>query len=118
MDLKALRKIAEQASPGPWKWCDDEMCAIDEHEGRTVIVKTDGHVYPPEDNDAEFIVTFQPLLVRELLYKLEKYEEALIEIATKDSYMLMSYPPQDSNSYRARCALKDSAKESIQEIKK
>ncbi len=74
--MDEFKKLVEEASPGPWMWGDpftDEIgCYIpytDDSEGRgswNSIIQTDSRVYPPEDNDAAFIIacrSFVPKLI-------------------------------------------------------
>lgn len=51
--LAEIRERCEKATPGPWEW--DERGWTIEGSGKS-IVETDCRCYPPEDDDASFII--------------------------------------------------------------
>ncbi len=81
--LAELRKIAEAATPGPWRIMDEIIQYFyDSPEyGYTNQWHDLGKYYGPRDVikfwniDANFIATFNPKLVLELLAELEKLKE-------------------------------------------
>jgi len=92
IDLTALRKACDLATPGPWFVQADgqrvydifgpKMAAYDdepEQEWREVqIVETDGGHYPPRWNDAAFIALARTA-VPDLLDRVEELEAGLRE---------------------------------------
>jgi len=55
MNLKAIKERCDAATPGPWYWDYDTMLGSVEADACYGIIETDGGVYPPRDNDREFI---------------------------------------------------------------
>ncbi len=73
-DLPALRAIAEKATPGPWHWVHIKSgFELDTANLETVILRAEDHwsTAEPTDEDAEFIATFNPATVLQLLALLE-----------------------------------------------
>ena len=62
MSIDTIKQREENATKGPWWWYKDGMTGTD---GRGII-ETDGGVYPPTENDRDFIAhsrTDIPLLL-------------------------------------------------------
>lgn len=92
VEFVELRKIAENATPGPWEWAppsdeswpmEDESLEtswIGEHGYKETVLSGWGHSASgtaAEPQDREFIATFNPERVLELLDRLERAEAAL-----------------------------------------
>ena len=85
MEIETLRRGAEAATKGPWMvryveapWSDgnevDGIYAEASEDYDKRIVETDSGAYPPKKADAEFIATFNPKLVLELLAQIADME--------------------------------------------
>lgn len=62
--IKKLKQVAAGRTKGKWHWWSDSICGYEPYTdgskgpgSRIEIIKTDSRVYPPEDNDADFIIT-------------------------------------------------------------
>lgn len=62
--LTKLTQVAAGRTKGKWHWWSDSICGYEPYTdgskgpgSRIEIIKTDSRVYPPEDNDADFIIT-------------------------------------------------------------
>lgn len=83
MDTKTLRRLAQEATPGPWKVLPvgdgRQKFAVADSEFLSILTVTDegeatfGTVY--DDADAKFIATANPAAISELIDRLEAAEK-------------------------------------------
>jgi hypothetical protein len=86
-DVEALRKVAEEATPGPWRVSDFERLSGGDNRAlmgadNYMIGYISGRSEPEHDRDAAFIATFNPSRVLALLLELEAVKEQLKEAGT------------------------------------
>ena len=89
IDTKKLRRLAQEATPGPWKMLPvgdgRQKFAVADSEFLSILTVTDegdatfGTVY--DDADAKFIAAANPAAITELLDRLEAAESELLEEA-------------------------------------
>ena len=61
VDLDAVRRLADAATPGPWTWNDcQEM--LGHGDAPDAIIETDSGCYGPEDYDRAFIAASRTLV--------------------------------------------------------
>jgi hypothetical protein len=80
--LAHLRRITQEATPGPWKWVDlpeskrPHYLQATGRDYRKVLhlVASWSKAYVPKDEDARFIATFNPAFVNTLLNAVEAAE--------------------------------------------
>ena len=88
LDLKALREIAEKATPGPWRWRpmyegqpQAETDLLDSNDER--IIQTDSGFYPPRNNDRDYIAAFDPPTTLALLDLIEEKDREIADAKAK-----------------------------------
>lgn len=90
MELNELRKTAEAATSGPWEKHDLPVAVANSnftiHAPNAVGVPTWTTALPPEiastlkAEDAEFVATFDPETVLELLSRIDQAEQAVARV--------------------------------------
>lgn len=98
IDKRALREVAEKATPGPWLWIntgsffsflvsesnqDPHQCIIDDGSSWGEY----GEVINPESPDGVFIAAANPATVLALLDELEAKDNRAVEMPTFDGYV-------------------------------
>ncbi|MCI2959535.1 ead/Ea22-like family protein [Agromyces atrinae] len=78
IDIEALRKLAENATPGPWfaEGLDDEPAIAHSFDVDGYPPGYADFVFPDKAADAEFIAAFDPPTVIALLDELERLQSA------------------------------------------
>lgn len=84
LNLKVLREVAEQASPGPWEVNGDDfpVCSVgnSSEDGKDYYISMNGRGVQDGCNDldaktdAEFIALFNPKTVLALINRIEELE--------------------------------------------
>lgn len=95
IDTKELRRVAEAATPGPWRMVPDErtyrdlnghptgneyIAGYDVHSDAREIIGCEG-INPAQETDAAFIAAANPATVLALLDRVERLEHTLRDIA-------------------------------------
>jgi hypothetical protein len=88
--LAELKRVAEAATPGPWRWMN-RRTLVGDHGPRPVVLACDGKMeirhkdsgmlveLTPSWSDPEYIATFDPQTAGRLIQALEIYEKALAD---------------------------------------
>ena len=100
IDIKVLRRLAQAATPGPWKMLPvgdgRQKFTVANSEFLSILTVTDeggatfGTVY--DDADARFIAAANPAAISELLDRLEVMEKERDELRTKIEAMEKQEP--------------------------
>ena len=100
IDIKVLRRLAQAATPGPWKMLPvgdgRQKFTVVNSEFLSILTVTDeggatfGTVY--DDADARFIAAANPAAISELLDRLEVMEKERDELRTKIEAMEKQEP--------------------------
>lgn len=119
IDTKELRRLAEAATPGPWRMVPDErtyrdlnghptgneyIAGYDVHSDAREIIGCEG-INPAQEADAEFIATINPATVLALLDRVERLDDILselIEVAVLRGDCNLPHPADDPKLWRAR----------------
>lgn len=106
IDKRALREVAEKATPGPWLWIntgsffsflvsesnqDPHQCIIDDGSSWGEY----GETINPESPDGVFIAAANPATVLALLDELEAKDKRIAELESDNAYIRNRYKELD-----------------------
>lgn len=99
MNLEELRQIAEAATPGPWEVRTDDadmLHVVHDSEYVSYVCTVGGKEAPNAEADAEFIATFNPQRVLELLDQIERLRDQNARLKAGN------HTPAERENWRAR----------------
>lgn len=81
IDLDALEKLADEATPGPWAWVGDDLKSVSNSAIVIADLGYDGMWIPTEGADAAFVAGANPAAIKALIAELREASALLTEIA-------------------------------------
>lgn len=115
IDINELRRLAQEATPGPWKMLPvgngRQKFAVADSEFLSILTVTDegGATFGTvcDDADAKFIAAASPAAISELLNRLESAEKELVELRSSMKFRtsLIGRTEAERDALRDRLAL-------------